>query len=193
MSWTTRHPSRPTSKSWNVVPTAGEHNTFGTFKRHLIHCQSWSKKGTASHVRRARPAWPPSPWPSPSTPEGVRGLDPSGELEENVYPYCETKQQEEADENEEVVDLASRIGSTSPLREARTSFCIVRQNVPKMCLCEGPNKTFTGAQTEGESCKTFIPRFRMTMMVNTGKAQTRKCRREVPRIASAEHCTDVLS
>ena len=34
MSWTTRHPSRPTGKSWNVVPAAGEHNAWGTIKRH---------------------------------------------------------------------------------------------------------------------------------------------------------------
>ena len=98
MSWTTRHVSRPTGKSWNVVPAAGEHNSWKTIKRHPAtqlthvpprrpsrrswnddargrhhseHCQSCSKKG--QHLMYMQPATARAttrraPWPSPFGP-----------------------------------------------------------------------------------------------------------------------------
>ena len=51
--------------------------------------------------------------------------------------------------DEEVVDLASRIGNTSHQREASTSFCIVCQNVPEIS-CVRDKQDLHRAQTEGE-------------------------------------------
>ena len=48
--------------------------------------------------------------------------------------HCVSTREEQTEEDEEVVDLAGRIGNTSPPREARTSFCIVRQKVPEIAV-----------------------------------------------------------
>ena len=77
VSWTTRHPSRPTGKSWNVVPAAentsrGEplkdtllpqlcicssprRPLAGLEKHHSVHVQNSAKEGTASDIHAARP------------------------------------------------------------------------------------------------------------------------------------------